>query len=125
MPYKFNPFTGKLDKVITESDPKFYAAINATSHYTGFPDRTATSLSWSDVTYTLTLTATADPIWINGISYTIDTLTKQLTVGQKNVTGLYWFWLTQTAGVVSLNCDLVAPGFDKCLVATVYNKLPF
>lgn len=95
-------------------------AITATSHYTGFPDRTSTSLGWSDGSYTLTLTATSDPIWINGVSYTINTLTKALSVAQEAVSGLYWFWLTESAGVVSLNADINPPGFDKCLVATVY-----
>ena len=95
-------------------------AADISKHYTGFPDRTATSLSWADGTYTLTLTATTDPIWINGKDYYINTLTKQLTVGQEAATGLYWFWLTVTGGVVSLNCDAAQPGFDVCLVATVY-----
>lgn len=104
----------------SEVDPKFYSAVNATSHYTGFPNRTDTSLSFNDGTYTLTLTAVNKVIWINGKSYTINTLTKQLSVAQEAVSGLYWFWLSVSGGVVSLNVDITAPGFDKCLVATVY-----
>lgn len=90
--------------------------FTSTSHYTGFPDRTATSLSWSDVNYTLTLTATSDPIYIDGVEYVISTLTKQIP----DTTGFYWFWLTYTAGAIVLNADTTHPGFDVCLVATVY-----
>jgi hypothetical protein len=90
--------------------------FTTTAHYTGFPDRTATSLSWDDGTYTLSLTATDDPIWINGKKYVINTLTKQVT----DTTGLYWFWITDPGGVPQLNMSVTAPGFDKCLVATVY-----
>lgn len=90
------------------------------SHYTGFPDRTSTSLSWDDGTYTLTLTATNDPIWINGVSYSINTITKQLSIAQEGVSGLYWFWITAPGGIPQLNADTTPPGFDKCLVATVY-----
>lgn len=89
-------------------------------HYTGFPDQVSTSLSWDDGTYTLTLTATSDPIWINGVAYTINTLTKQLSVAQEAVSGLYWFWITAPGGTPELNASVTAPGFDKCLVATVY-----
>lgn len=96
------------------------SVFNVTNHYSGFPDRTATSIGFNDGTYTFTLTATADPIWINAVPYTINTLTKALTVAQEAVSGLYWFWLTQTSGTVSLNCSITHPGFDKCLVATVY-----
>jgi len=96
-----------------------------TSHYTGFPNRTATSLGWNDGSYTLTLTATSDPIWINGVSYVIDTLTKQIT----DTTGLWWFWITAPGGVPQLNASTDAldigsaganAGFDQCLVASVY-----
>jgi hypothetical protein len=103
-----------------ETDPVFLAAAATSAHYSGFPDRVATSLSFADANATLTLTATSDPIWINGTSYTINTLTKALTTAQKAVSGIYWFWLTAAAGVVSLNCDADAPGFDKCIAATVY-----
>jgi hypothetical protein len=89
-------------------------------HYTGFPDRTSTSLGWDDGTYTFTLTATDDPVWIDGLAYNIDTLTKSLSVAQEAVSGLYWFWLTVSSNVISLNCDTGHPGWDKCLVATVY-----
>ncbi|MCP3681688.1 MAG: hypothetical protein GY861_03265 [bacterium] len=102
-------------------------------HYTGFPNRDDTSLSWDDGTYTLTLTASDDKIWMNGIEYEIDTLTKQLTSGggssQEETTGLYWFWITAPGGVPQLNTSTTSPdigagganaGFDQCLVATVY-----
>ena len=98
-------------------------------HYTGFPNRTDTSLSWDDETYTLTLTASSDEIWINGVVYSIDTLTKQLSIAQEQVSGLYWFWITAPGGIPQLNCSTTSPdigsggsnaGFDQCLVATVY-----
>jgi hypothetical protein len=104
----------------TEEDPKFFAAMNTSKHYTGFPDRTATSLLFTDATFTLTLTATADPIWIDGVSYPINTLTKTLSEAQELVSGLYWFWITAPDGVPQLNVDILSPGFDKCLVATAY-----
>ena len=89
-------------------------------HYTGFPNQADTALSWDDVTYTLTLTAAADTIWINGVAYEIDTLTKQLTAPYEALTGLYWFWITAPGGVPQLNVSDAVPGFDKCLTATVY-----
>jgi hypothetical protein len=95
-------------------------AVNAASHYTGFPNRTDTALSWNDGTYTLSLTATAATIWIAGVPYIINTLTKQLSVAQEAVSGLYWFWLSAPGGVPQLNVDTIAPGFDKCFVANVY-----
>lgn len=90
------------------------------AHYTGFPNRTDTSLSWADGSYTLTLTATNDKIWISGVEYTINTLTKQLSVAQEAVSGLYWFWIALSGAVPTLYADTSHPGFDKCLVATVY-----
>jgi hypothetical protein len=100
--------------------------VSTAKHYTGFPDKTSatdpSSISWDDSTYTLTLAPSSSThnIYINGVKYAISSLTKQLTVAQEAATGLYWFWLTATAGVVSLNCSTTQPGFDVCLVATVY-----
>ena len=104
----------------TEEDPKFFSAINASKHYTGFPDRTATSLLFDDASFTLFLTATANPIWVNGIEYLINTLSKTLSPAQEAVSGLYWFWITDPDGVPQLNVDIQPPGFDKCIVATAY-----
>jgi hypothetical protein len=112
-----------LAKIDTNTTVDGYLGSNnftVSGHYTGFPDRTSTSISWADAGYTLTLTATDDPIWINGVSYTINTLTKQLSVAQEAASGLYFFWLTESGGVVSLNASVTFPGFYKCLVATVY-----
>lgn len=103
-----------------EADPMFLAAASASAHYTGFPNRTATAVSFADASATFTLTATSDPVWINGVSYTINTLTKALTTGQQAVSSIYWFWITAPLGVPQLNCAVGAPGFDKCIVATVY-----
>lgn len=90
------------------------------AHYTGFPNG-GTSISWSDVTYTLTLTASGDDIWINGVKYDINTLTKQLSVADEATSGLYWFWIELSAGVPVLTySSSAADRFDKCLVATVY-----
>ena len=95
--------------------------FNVSAHYTGFPERTSTSLSFvpgvSGATRTLTLTATNAPIWINGVRYLINNLTSQIT---PDATNLYWFWITAPGGVPQLNNSINAPGFDKCLVATVY-----
>lgn len=109
--------------LVWDDDKSYFTKSDAfptSKHYTGFPDRTSTSISFDDSTYTITLTATDDTIWINGVAYIIDTLTKQLSVAQEAVTGLYWFWITAPLGVPQLNVDISPPGFDKCLVATVY-----
>ena len=97
-----------------------FKGFTDSAHYTGFPNRTATSLGWNDGAYTLTLTATSDSIWISGVEYVINTLTKALSVAQEAVSGIYWFWITAPLGVPQLNVDIASPGFDKCLVATVY-----
>jgi len=95
-------------------------------HYTGFPNRDDTSLSWDDGTYTVTLTASDDKIWIDGVEYNIDTLTSAVT---EITTGLYWFWITAPGGVPQLNNSTTEinigdgganAGFDQCLVAIVY-----
>jgi hypothetical protein len=101
-----------------------------TAHYTGFPNRADTALSWVDgasgVTRTLTLTvASTASVWINGVSYSISTLTKQIP----DVSGFYWFWITAPGGIPQLNASTDAPaignagttsGYDQCLVANVY-----
>jgi hypothetical protein len=97
-----------------------FKGFTDSSHYTGFPNTSDTALSWDDGTYTLTLTASSDSIWESGVEYTIDTLTKALTVAQEAVSGIYWFWITAPGGVPQLNAGITKPGFDKCLVATVY-----
>lgn len=98
-------------------------------HYTGFPNRDDTSLAWDDGAYTLTLTATDDKIWIAGVEYNINTLTKQLSVGQEGTSGLYWFWITAPGGTPQINTSTTVPdigagganaGFDQVLVAAVY-----
>ena len=99
-------------------------------HYSGFPNRTDTVLSWDDTTTTLTLTvATTARVWISGVEYNISTLTKQFTAVQAEATGLYWFWITAPLGVPQLNYSITSPdigsgganaGFDQCLVANVY-----
>lgn len=111
----------QLEDIIALTDSsRVIANILVAAHYTGFPNRVDTSLGWDDGTYTLTLTATSDTIWIYGVPYVINTLTKQLSAPQEAASGTYWFWLTESGGVVSLNADTVHPGWDVCLVASVY-----
>ena len=96
------------------------------AHYTGFPNKTSltvpSALSWVDgalgATRTLTLapSGTTHKIYIEGVEYAIGTLTNKVD----DVTGLYWFWITAPLGVPQLNSNVNHPGFDKCLVATVY-----
>lgn len=115
------PYTGAASDVDLGAFGLSCDNFTKTSHYTGFPNRTDTSISWADGTFTFTLTATADPIWINGVSYPINTLTKTLSIAQQSVSGLYWFWITAPLGVPQLNCDTsVADKFGQCLVGTVY-----
>lgn len=95
-------------------------AAQTTSHYTGFPNRTSTSIGFNNGTYTFTLTATNDTIWIKGKAYNINTKIKQLSVAQESVSGLYWFWLKTQGDTIALDCDITFPGFDKCLVGSVY-----
>jgi len=104
--------------------------ITDTSHYTGFINRTDTSLAFvagaGGTTRTLTLTCAGKTVWIAGVKYTLAAdLTKQIA----DVTGLYWFWITAPLGVPQLNGSTDAlnigdgganAGFDQCLVATVY-----
>ena len=127
---RYDGATGKLlqnsgvtiddnDNVVT---PGYMSNQNFTdsNHYTGFPDRSLTSVGWNDGTYTLTLTATNDDIWIDGVAYNINSLSLALTAPQEAATDTYWFWVTAPGGVPQLNCNNASPGFDKCLVATVY-----
>lgn len=113
MTIKITPQGGGLD--LTEE-------INATSHYTGFPNRDDTTLSFVPgalgATRTLTLSGTNWKVYVKGVEYTVaSTLTKQLP----DVTGLYWFWITIVSGAPVLNVDTsVTDQFGQCLVATVY-----
>jgi len=95
--------------------------FTTSAHYTGFPNRTATTLSFvagaSGATRTLTISGTNWKFWINGVEYNVATT---LTNKIDDVTGLYWFWITIVNGTPTLNSSVNAPGFDKCLVATVY-----
>jgi hypothetical protein len=121
-----------VDLPIADSDG-YYTGTNAetslaiigksrsvSAHYSGFPNQADTSLSWDDGTYTLTLTASTDSIWLSGVEYSINTLTKALSVAQESASSLYWFWITAPSGTPAISCDVTFPGFDKCLVATVY-----
>jgi hypothetical protein len=122
---------------VTGGAPTFSAGLNSTygvfssylssknfttsAHYTGFPNRTDTTLSWDDGTATLTLTAVNKTIWINGVEYTINTLTKAFTSGLAEASGTYWFYITAPGGVPQLNyAATVADQFGQCLVAEVY-----
>jgi hypothetical protein len=89
-----------------------------TSHYTGFENQTDSSMSWSDGSLKLTLSGAFD-IYIDGEKYS-PTGAAQLEKVIPNVTGLYWIWYTIVAGVPTLNASTAHPGFDECLVATVY-----
>lgn len=110
----------------TNSYFDFSDAFPQTGHYTGFPSKTSSlvpsALSWVDGALGATRTLTLAPsglthnIYINGVQHTIGTLTKQVP----DVTGLYWFWIELVLGVPTLQAQIGAPGFDKCLVATVY-----
>lgn len=127
MSVTFNPFTGNFDFTYSEAEGdarylKLDPNINDTSHYTGFPNRTDTSLSWDNASYTLTLTDLGSAyVMIDGIQYYLGgNLTCQLSVAQEAATALYWFWITQSGGTLTLNASDTAPGFDKCLVANMY-----
>jgi len=105
-----------------ETDPVFLDRCNRTAHYTGWPNRTESILTWDDATAKLTI-STADyfNFFINGVQYNNTvSMTKSLTVAQEAVSGLYWFWIELVGGVATLKCQISSPGFDKCLVATVY-----
>lgn len=105
-----------------ETDPVFLARAFNTSHYSGFPRPSPTTLSFvagaGGATRTLTLGGTNFKIYINGTEYNIATsMTKQIA----DTTGIHWFWIELVAGVPTLQEQAgTSPGFDKCLVATVY-----
>jgi hypothetical protein len=125
--FSFSPTT-PLPIVSTAYIP--LAAATETSHYTGFINRTDTSLAFVagalGITRTLTLTCAGKSIWIAGTKYTLAAdLTKQIP----DTTGLYWFWITAPGGVPQLNASTDHPengyggaraGFDQCLVAQLY-----
>lgn len=102
-------------------DTIFLSMADKTGHYTGFPNNADTILSFTSgslgITRTLTLAGTDFKIYINGIEYNIATnMTKQIP----DVTGLYWFWIELVGETPTLQTQIGSPGFDKCLVATVY-----
>lgn len=92
------------------------AATNS-KHYTGFPNRTDSTLGFVDGTLTFSLTGTFD---VYGLSIKYTPTAGQKSIPITNVTGLYWIWYTFPLGVPTLNQSVNFPGFDQCLVATVY-----
>lgn len=92
------------------------AATNS-SHYTGFPNRTDSSIAFDDGTITFSLTGTFD-VYQKSVKYTPAAGQKSIPI--TNVTGLYFVWYTFPLGVPTLNQSTIFPGFDTCLVATVY-----
>lgn len=95
--------------------------LTQTNHYTGFPNRTDTTISFvpgaSGVTRTLTISGTNWKFYIDGVEYTVaSSLSKQIP----DTTGFYWFWITAPGGVPQLNGDVSGQTFGSCLVATVY-----
>lgn len=118
---------GALAGLVDNDHPQYLlqALATSTGHYTGFPTKTSvtdpTALSWVDgalgATRTLTLGGTNFKIYIDGLEYTIaGNMTKQIP----DTTGMYWFWIELVTGTPTLQAQVGAPGFDKCLVATVY-----
>lgn len=85
-------------------------------HYTGFETHLASTLSFNNNTQTFTLTTSNQPIWINGKRFFFNT--DSVTI--PDTTGLYWFYIDLVNGVPDLLYSASAPGFEKCLVATVY-----
>ena len=92
------------------------------AHYSGFPNRDDTTLAWDDATATLTLSPTGATFeaWKNGVVFDVGELTNTLASGQGAASGLYLFWITAPGGTPQLNSSVSHPGFDQCLVATVY-----
>jgi hypothetical protein len=108
-----------VSQILTnETDPVFLTRATTAAHYTGFPNRTASTLSFTDGTIKFAISGAFD-IYVNGNKYSPATAA-QLEVPVPNVTGLYWIWYTIVAGVPTLNASVSSPGFGVCLVATVY-----
>lgn len=138
IPTTFPPTTHRhnytdLDNVPVYPDVDNFLLLSVVAtayHYTGFPNRTDTTLSFVagalGVTRTLTLGGANFKVYISGVEYTISgDMTKQIP----DVTGTYWFWITAPGGIPQLNGSSDIPGngyngaragFDQCLVATVY-----
>jgi hypothetical protein len=104
--------------VVAETDPVFLARSVTTNHYTGFPNRTDSTMSFTDATRKFAI-AGAFNVYGNGSLYT-PAGAAQLEVVVDNVTGLYWIWYTFPGGVPTLNQSVSPPGFGVCLVALVY-----
>jgi hypothetical protein len=101
-----------------ETDPVFLARAVATNHYTGFPNRVDSTLSFTDGTLKFAIAGAFD-VYGNGAKYT-PAGAAQLEKVIADVTGLYWIWYTFPGGVPTLNASVSPPGFGVCLVATVY-----
>lgn len=106
------------DEVSSEIDPVFLARAVTTGHYTGFVNRTTSTLGFVDGTRTFTLSPSGTlDVYVSGSKYT---LASPLTVVITNTTALYWVWLTAPSGTPQLNMATSFPGFDKCLIASIY-----
>jgi hypothetical protein len=101
-----------------ETDPVFLARAVTTQHYTGFPNRTDSTATFTDGTRKFALSGAFD-IYVNGSKYT-PTGAGQLEITIANTTGQHWVWYTISGGNPVLNESITAPGFNVCLVAVVY-----
>lgn len=115
-----NPGHTHTSSSITEADPVFLENTSKTHHYTGYPDTGKPTIIWSDSNRTVTLssqTSTSFDIYIEGLPYTI---TNGMSAQLADTTALHWFWIELNAGTPTLSTSSSAPGFHKCLTATVY-----
>lgn len=107
---------------LAEVDPVFLARAATTSHYTGFPNR-ADPLGWDTSTKAVWLyypgSGGTFDLYVNAVKYTV---AGGIAFPIPDVTGLYWCWVTIVAGVPTANVSLTFPGFNKCLVASVYHN---
>lgn len=94
----------------------YHASSGGTLEPTGFVNRTSSTLSWSDVDRTLTITGTNFKVWRRGVEYTLNTDTCQIP----DTSNFYYFYYTTSGATLDLTYDTTFPGFDVPLVATVY-----
>lgn len=86
--------------------------VDASEMFTGFPNRTDSTLSFNDGTRLFTLGGTFD-IYLSGVKHTLN----GDTVTIADSTNLHWIYIDTD---LDLKTQVGAPGWDACVVAAIY-----
>lgn len=105
---------GYSGNAVTIEDVVIPTIFNDTAEPTGFINRTDSSLSFNDASFTFTITGTDFEVYFNGVKKLKNT--ESITLG--DTTNIHWIYYDKTTEVLSENTTL--PTYDNPFIASVY-----